>query len=88
MSVKESPERERERERKRERERERENKKKKNTAGHNYLFGTSFLNGTQSFEIVGVSIEIPSILSLRCEKRSISKKFIDIPSFLIEIQGF
>ena len=79
------------RERQTEREREREKRKRKRTrttARHNYLFGTSFLNGTQSFEIVGVSIEIPSILSLRCEKRSISKKFIDIPSFLIEIQGF
>ena len=88
MNVRKRKPRERERERAREREREREKKKKKNTAGHNYLFGTSFLNGTQSFEIVGVSIEIPSILSLRCEKRSISKKFIDIPSFLVEIQGF
>ena len=79
------------RERQTEREREREKRKRKRTkttARHNYLFGTSFPNGTQSFEIVGVSLEIPSILSLRCEKRSISKKFIDIPSFLIEIQGF
>ena len=79
------------RERQTEREREREKRKRKRTkttARHNYLFGTSFLNGTQSFEIVGVSLEIPSILSLRCEKRSISKKFIDMPSFLIEIQGF
>ena len=40
------------------------------------------------FEVLGISLEIPSISNSKCEKPSISKFLILIPCISIEIEGF